>query len=135
MFENSAVEEAVDIVGTHTYADPNHNANWNALKVAANGKPVWVTESGDVGSGKTIVAFMSALIAIGNGFQACIMTPTEILSYQHYNKFKEFCNILNINVKTLTGSSKASYKKEIKESLKRGEIDLLIGTHLSLIHI
>ena len=43
MFENSAVEEAVDIVGTHTYADPNHNANWNALKVAANGKPVWVT--------------------------------------------------------------------------------------------
>ena len=84
---------------------------------------------GDVGSGKTIVAFMSALIAIGNGFQACIMTPTEILSYQHYNKFKEFCKILNINVKTLTGSSKALYKKEIKESLKRGEIDLLIGTH------
>ena len=84
---------------------------------------------GDVGSGKTIVAFMSALIAIGNGFQACIMTPTEILSYQHYNKFKDTCKLLNINVKTLTGSSKARYKKEVKESLIKGEIDLLIGTH------
>lgn len=84
---------------------------------------------GDVGSGKTIVAFMSALIAIGNGFQACIMTPTEILSHQHYNKFIDICNLLNINVKTLTGSSKARYKKEVKESLIKGEIDLLIGTH------
>lgn len=84
---------------------------------------------GDVGSGKTIVAFMSALIAIGNGFQACIMTPTEILSHQHYNKFIDICKLLNINVKTLTGSSKARYKKEIKESLIKGEIDLLIGTH------
>ena len=84
---------------------------------------------GDVGSGKTIVAFMSALIAIGNGFQACIMTPTEILSHQHYNKFIDICKLLNINVKTLTGSSKARYKKEVKESLIKGEIDLLIGTH------
>ena len=84
---------------------------------------------GDVGSGKTIVAFMSALIAIGNGFQACIMTPTEILSHQHYNKFKDICKLLNINIKTLTGSSKARYKKEVKESLIKGEIDLLIGTH------
>ena len=84
---------------------------------------------GDVGSGKTIVAFMSALIAIGNGFQACIMTPTEILSHQHYNKFIDICKTLNINVKTLTGSSKARYKKEVKESLIKGEVDLLIGTH------
>jgi len=84
---------------------------------------------GDVGSGKTIVAFISALIAIGNGFQTCIMTPTEILSYQHYNKFKIICKSLNINIEVLTGSSKASYKKEVKENLKRGEIDLLIGTH------
>ena len=84
---------------------------------------------GDVGSGKTIVAFMSALIAIGNGFQTCIMTPTEILSYQHYNKFKNICKLLNINIQVITGSSKASYKKDIKERLKKGEIDLLIGTH------
>ena len=84
---------------------------------------------GDVGSGKTIIAFMSALIAIGNGFQACIMTPTEILSNQHYNKFKDICKLLSINIKVLTGSSKDSYKKQLKESLKKGEIDLLIGTH------
>ena len=84
---------------------------------------------GDVGSGKTIVAFMSALIAIGNGFQACIMTPTEILSYQHYNKFNDICKLLNINMKVLTGSSKAKYKKELKLSLIEGDIDLLIGTH------
>ena len=84
---------------------------------------------GDVGSGKTIVAFMSALIAIGNGYQACIMTPTEILSHQHYKKFIEVCKSLNINVKTVTGSSKAKYKKDVKESLANGSIDLLIGTH------
>tara|TARA_A100000164_G_scaffold377853_1_gene418021 strand:- start:1331 stop:3436 length:2106 start_codon:yes stop_codon:yes gene_type:complete len=84
---------------------------------------------GDVGSGKTIVAFMSVLIAIGNGFQACIMTPTEILSYQHYNKFNEICKQLNINIKIISGSSKASVKKEIKNDLKDGKIDLLIGTH------
>ena len=84
---------------------------------------------GDVGSGKTIVAFMSALIAIGNGYQACIMTPTEILSHQHYKKFIEVCKSLNINVKTLTGSSKAKYKKDVKENLANGSIDLLIGTH------
>ena len=84
---------------------------------------------GDVGSGKTIVAFMSALIAIGNGYQACIMTPTEILSHQHYNKFVDICNLLNINIKTITGSSKASYKKQLKNELKEGKIDLLIGTH------
>ena len=84
---------------------------------------------GDVGSGKTIVAFMSALIAIGNGFQACIMTPTEILSYQHYNKFYDICKLLNISIKVLTGSSKTKYKKELKLSLIEGDIDLLIGTH------
>jgi len=84
---------------------------------------------GDVGSGKTIVAFMSALIAIGNGYQACIMTPTEILSYQHYNKFKNICKALNINIQVLTGSSKTSYKRELKEDLKSGKINLLVGTH------
>jgi len=84
---------------------------------------------GDVGSGKTIVAFISALIAIGNGFQACIMTPTEILSYQHYNKLYEICKQLKINIKIISGSSKASIKKDIKNDLKDGKIDLLIGTH------
>ncbi|PWI29081.1 ATP-dependent DNA helicase RecG [Flavobacteriaceae bacterium LYZ1037] len=87
---------------------------------------------GDVGSGKTIVAFMSMLIALDNGFQACLMAPTEILSVQHYNGFKELSNNLNISIKLLTGSSNTSERKEIHKSLENGELDILIGTHALL---
>ncbi|MFV0564207.1 MAG: ATP-dependent DNA helicase RecG [Flavobacteriaceae bacterium] len=87
---------------------------------------------GDVGSGKTIVALMSMLIALDNGFQACLMAPTEILSVQHYNGLIELCNQLNINIKLLTGSSKTSKRKEIFETLKNGELQILIGTHALL---
>ncbi|RAJ11877.1 ATP-dependent DNA helicase RecG [Olleya aquimaris] len=87
---------------------------------------------GDVGSGKTIVALMSILIALDNGFQACLMAPTEILSVQHYNRLIELCNNLNISIKLLTGSSKASERKEIHEQLENGELNLLIGTHALL---
>ncbi|MEO8932811.1 MAG: DUF559 domain-containing protein, partial [Xanthomarina sp.] len=87
---------------------------------------------GDVGSGKTIVAFMSMLMALDNGFQACLMAPTEILSVQHYNGFLELSNKLNIRIKLLTGSSKTSDRKKIHESLENGELDLLIGTHALL---
>jgi ATP-dependent DNA helicase RecG len=84
---------------------------------------------GDVGSGKTIVAFMSILIAIDNGFQTCLMAPTEILSVQHYDSFIEIAKTLKINIKILTGSTKDSLKKEIYNALEKGDIDLLIGTH------
>ncbi len=84
---------------------------------------------GDVGSGKTIVALMSMLMAIDNGFQACLMAPTEILSAQHYNGLNELCNNLNIRIKLLTGSSKTSERREIHEMLENGELDILIGTH------
>ncbi|MGV6830054.1 MAG: ATP-dependent DNA helicase RecG [bacterium] len=84
---------------------------------------------GDVGSGKTIVAFMSMLIGLDNGFQACLMAPTEILSVQHYNKIKEWCNLLNIRVSLLTGSTKTSNRKEILKNLKNGDLQLIIGTH------
>ncbi|MFL0354381.1 ATP-dependent DNA helicase RecG [Xanthomarina sp. GH4-25] len=87
---------------------------------------------GDVGSGKTIVAFMSMLIALDNGFQACLMAPTEILSVQHHNGFKELSNNLNISIKLLTGSSNTSERKEIHKSLENGELDILIGTHALL---
>ncbi|MFH6769451.1 ATP-dependent DNA helicase RecG [Gaetbulibacter aquiaggeris] len=87
---------------------------------------------GDVGSGKTIVAFMSMLIAIDNGFQACLMAPTEILSVQHYNGLSELCKNLNISVKILTGSSKTLERRKIHESLENGELDILIGTHALL---
>ena len=87
---------------------------------------------GDVGSGKTIVALMSMLIALDNGFQACIMAPTEILSVQHYNSLHLLLNKLNISVKLLTGSSKTLQRKEIHESLENGELQILIGTHALL---
>jgi ATP-dependent DNA helicase RecG len=87
---------------------------------------------GDVGSGKTIVALMSILIALDNGFQACLMAPTEILSVQHYNGLLVLCKDLNISIYLLTGSTKTSSRKIIHEKLENGEIDLLIGTHALL---
>lgn len=87
---------------------------------------------GDVGSGKTIVALMSVLMALDNGYQACLMAPTEILSVQHYNGLVELCKDLKIRIKLLTGSSKASERKEIHNLLENGELDLLIGTHALL---
>ncbi|RLJ69140.1 ATP-dependent DNA helicase RecG [Lacinutrix venerupis] len=87
---------------------------------------------GDVGSGKTIVALMSMLMALDNGFQACLMAPTEILSVQHYNGLSELCKDLKISIKILTGSSKTSERREIHEMLENGELDILIGTHALL---
>ncbi len=84
---------------------------------------------GDVGSGKTIVAIMSMIIALDNGFQACLMAPTEILSVQHYNSLVEMCNKLKISISLLTGSTKTSERKIIHENLENGTLDILIGTH------
>ena len=87
---------------------------------------------GDVGSGKTIVALMSVLIALDNDFQACLMAPTEILSVQHYNGLLELCKELKLSIYILTGSTKTSDRRIIHEKLENGEIDLLIGTHALL---
>jgi ATP-dependent DNA helicase RecG len=87
---------------------------------------------GDVGSGKTIVAFMSMLLAIDNGFQACLMAPTEILANQHFIGLSEFANTLNINIKILTGSTKTSERKIIHKDLENGSLQILIGTHALL---
>jgi len=87
---------------------------------------------GDVGSGKTIVALMSILLALDNGFQACLMAPTEILAIQHFNGISELVNHLGINVRLLTGSTKTSERREIHEALENGELHLLIGTHALL---
>jgi len=87
---------------------------------------------GDVGSGKTIVALMSMLIALDNDFQACLMAPTEILSVQHYHGLIEICKELNTSIFLLTGSTKASKRREIHEKLENGEINILIGTHALL---
>ena len=84
---------------------------------------------GDVGSGKTIVALLSILLAIDNGYQACMMAPTEILAQQHYASITELMKDLPVGVKLLTGSSKASVRKEILKSLQDGSTKILIGTH------
>lgn len=87
---------------------------------------------GDVGSGKTIVALMSMLIALDNGFQSCLMAPTEILANQHFNGLTELAKHLNINIKILTGSTKPADRKIIYEELQNGALDILIGTHALL---
>ena len=84
---------------------------------------------GDVGSGKTLVALMSMLIAIGNEYQSAMMAPTEILANQHFESVCSLLDGMSVRVELLTGSTKKSKKKEILESLKNGEIHLLIGTH------
>ncbi len=87
---------------------------------------------GDVGSGKTIVALMCMLLAKDNGFQSCLMAPTEILANQHFNGITELAKELNINIKILTGSTKTADRKIIHEALENGTLDILIGTHALL---
>jgi ATP-dependent DNA helicase RecG len=87
---------------------------------------------GDVGSGKTIVALMCMLLAKDNGFQSCLMAPTEILATQHFNGLTELANQLNISIKLLTGSTKTADRKIIHEALENGSLDILIGTHALL---
>ena len=87
---------------------------------------------GDVGSGKTIVALMSMLLALDNGFQACLMAPTEILANQHFTGLSELAKPLNINIKLLTGSVKIKDRRIIHEELENGTLDILIGTHALL---
>ncbi len=84
---------------------------------------------GDVGSGKTMVAVLSALIAIGNGYQACIMAPTEVLAQQHYANISKYLKPTGVQVSLLTGSTKKSERKEIHEGLENGTIGIIVGTH------
>jgi len=84
---------------------------------------------GDVGSGKTMVALLSMLIGLDNGFQACLMAPTEILAQQHFQSLKEGLGKMELNIALLTGSVKAAKRKEIHEALEKGSLNILIGTH------
>ena len=87
---------------------------------------------GDVGSGKTLVAFMSMLLAVGNGFQAAIMAPTEILAIQHYETLRKWCEKIGVNVKLLTGSTRKKEREIIHRELASGELNILVGTHALL---
>ncbi|HYE53523.1 MAG TPA: ATP-dependent DNA helicase RecG, partial [Chitinophagaceae bacterium] len=84
---------------------------------------------GDVGSGKTIVALLCLLLAADNGFQGCMMAPTEILAQQHYESLTSLLKDMPVTVQLLTGSTKAKERKQILESLKQGSTHILVGTH------
>ena len=84
---------------------------------------------GDVGSGKTMVAVLTALIAIGNGYQACIMAPTEVLAQQHYKNIQKFLAPTGVRSALLTGSSKVAERREVHQGLQDGSIGIIVGTH------
>lgn len=98
-------------------------------KDTASGKQMNRLLQGDVGSGKTLVAVMCMLIALDNGFQSCLMAPTEILATQHFTTFSEMLSGMNLRVALLTGSTKKKEREEIHAGLQSGAIDMLIGTH------
>ena len=84
---------------------------------------------GDVGSGKTMVAVLTALIAIGNGYQACIMAPTEVLAQQHFKNISKYLEPTGVRVALLTGSSRTAERREIHTGLEDGSIGIIVGTH------
>ena len=84
---------------------------------------------GDVGSGKTMVAVLTALIAIGNGYQTCIMAPTEVLAQQHFRNIQKFLEPTGVRSALLTGSSKTSERREVHAGLEDGSIGVIVGTH------
>ncbi len=109
------------------------NAQKRVVKEIRNdfisGKQMNRLVQGDVGSGKTLVAFLACLIAIDNGFQACLMAPTEILAEQHFQTLASFAQGLNVKVELLTGNVKGKHRKSIEEGIQNGTIQLLVGTH------
>ena len=87
---------------------------------------------GDVGSGKTMVALLSALIAVGNGYQACIMAPTEVLAQQHFKNIQKLLAPTGVRAALLTGSSKTAERREVHQGIEDGSICILVGTHALL---
>ena len=98
-------------------------------KDCGSGKQMNRLLQGDVGSGKTIVALLIMLIAADNGFQSCLMAPTEILAQQHYANLRNLLKDLPVTIQLLTGSTKSAQRKKILKSLEEGELNLLVGTH------
>jgi ATP-dependent DNA helicase RecG len=99
---------------------------------AGSGRQMNRLMQGDVGSGKTVVALMSMLLANDNGFQACLMAPTEILAQQHFRTFKELLGTLPVQTALLTGTTPAKERKKLRQALESGEVKILIGTHAVL---
>ncbi|MCM1035686.1 MAG: ATP-dependent DNA helicase RecG [Paludibacter sp.] len=135
-FRMSQVGESFHTFYSHYLPFPLTNAQKRVIKEIhadmKSGKQMNRLLQGDVGSGKTLVALMCALLAKDNGYQSCIMAPTEILANQHYETVTAFLKDLNVRVGLLTGSTTAKQRNQLHEALQRGEIDILIGTHALL---
>lgn len=97
-----------------------------------NGKQMNRLLQGDVGSGKTIVALLSMLMAVDNGFQACIVAPTEILATQHYEEMCKLLEGIGVEIRLLTGSTKKKAREELHAKLRDGSLSILVGTHAIL---
>lgn len=97
-----------------------------------NGKQMNRLLQGDVGSGKTIVALLSMLMAVDNGFQACIVAPTEILATQHYEEMCSLLEGIGVEIRLLTGSTKKKAREELHAKLRDGSLSILVGTHAIL---
>lgn len=98
-------------------------------KDLGSGKQMNRLLQGDVGSGKTIVALLCMLLACDNGYQACLMAPTEILSQQHFQNLSKLLQGLPVNIRLLTGSSRSAHRKKVLKELAEGEVQLVVGTH------
>lgn len=141
--KTQSVGNPFPVIGDHFNDFYNHhipfdltNAQKSVLKEIRMDmkKPIQMNRllQGDVGSGKTMVALLTMLIAMDNGFQSCMMAPTEILAQQHYNGIKDLLEKTGINVRLLTGSTKASERRVIHEELENGTLSMLVGTHAVL---
>ncbi len=112
-----------------TLTDSQKRVMKEIRKDLGSGKQMNRLLQGDVGSGKTLVALMSMLIAADNGYQACLMAPTEILANQHYQTIRKLLDGIDIKISLLTGSSKKTSRKSISETLLDSSLNILIGTH------
>ncbi|WP_153398314.1 ATP-dependent DNA helicase RecG [Chryseobacterium vaccae] len=141
--KTQAVGNPFPIIGDHFNTFYNHhipfdltNAQKRVLKEIRMDmkRPIQMNRllQGDVGSGKTMVALLTMLIAMDNSFQSCLMAPTEILAQQHYNGIKDLLQETGINVRLLTGSTKTSERKIIHQELEDGSLSILVGTHAVL---
>lgn len=132
-YEFPKIDRVFDQFYHHHLPFPLTNAQKKVLKEIRKdtmvGRQMNRLLQGDVGSGKTIVAFMTMLMAIDNGFQACIMAPTEILARQHLESITGYIGDMPISVQILTGTSKSKERKQILDDLEHGKIDIIIGTH------
>ncbi|MBF0106657.1 MAG: ATP-dependent DNA helicase RecG [Deltaproteobacteria bacterium] len=126
--QQTLYQKALDLLGFELTGD-QQLAIEEIIKDLASGKPMNRMLQGDVGSGKTVVAFLSALVAVESGFQAALMAPTEILAEQHFQTLSAYQEKLLIRIEILTGSTTAKAREVILQDLKEGKVDIIIGTH------